>query len=101
MITNKRIIIGQIVTEKSEALKTQDKPVYTLKVHPKATKIDVKRELKQRYDLEPVSVCMTKIVKKTRVAGRGKEINKRNAGKKAVITLNAGEKLDLTAVKKR
>ncbi len=101
MITNKRIIIGQVTTEKSEALKKNTNPVFTLKVHPKATKVDVKRELKQRYDLEPTSVRMTKIVKKTRVAGRGKEINKRNAGKKAVITLNPGEKLDLTAVKKR
>jgi ribosomal protein L23 len=101
MINNKRIIIGQIVTEKSEQLKTQANPVYTLKVHPKATKIDVKNELKQRYDLDPLSVCMTKIVKKTRIAGRGKEINKRAAGKKAIITLKSGQKLDLTVAKKR
>ncbi len=80
-----RVIAGPVVTEKSERLKLER--TYVVQVHPNATKIDVKNALKKFYDVEAVSVRVQRVRAKTRAVGAGKEIVKRHASKRMIITL--------------
>ena len=90
-----QVILGDVVTEKAERLKVQK--VHVLKVHPKATKIDVSNALRRHFGVEPSAVRIVKVRAKTRLVGRGKSIQKRDASKRALVTLSAKSKtLDLS-----
>ena len=94
-----RVIIGPIVTEKSERMKTADKRVVTLRVATQATKIDVKSALKKFYDVDAADVRVMRVPKKVRRIGRSKQMEKRQHFKKVMVTLAAKSKaLDLTAI---
>ena len=80
-----RVILGPIQTEKSERLK--EARTYTMRVHPKATKVDVRVALRQFYGLEIESVRVMRVRPKLRVVGAGKSITKRHGAKKALVTL--------------
>lgn len=93
-----QVIIGPIVTEKSERMKAADKRVVTLQVAPKATKIDVKNALRKFYDVDATDVRVMRVPRKTRRIGRNQEMEKRHHYKKVMVTLHAKSKaLDLTA----
>ena len=90
-----QVILGDIVTEKAERLKAMK--VRTLRVHPKATKIDISNALRKHYGVEPVAIRIVKIRSKSRLVGRGRSIRKRGASKRALVTLSAKSKaLDLS-----
>lgn len=92
------VILGQVVTEKSQNAQSGTKRVYTLKVSPNATKIDIKNALKELYDVEALQVRMIVSPHKTRLIGRGKTIEKRHRTKKAIVTLSPESKaLDIAA----
>ncbi len=94
-----RVIIGSIVTEKAERLKAGERHTYTLQVANGATKVDVKKALKEFFDVEPTSVRIVYTQPKTRSLGAG-FMEKRHRGKKALITLPAESKpLDLSTFK--
>jgi len=95
-----RVIMGPIVTEKAEGLKASDTHrTYTLRVAPKATKVDVKTALKRFYDLEIESVRVINTRPKTRNMGKT-TMEKRHRMKKMLVTLKKGSKaLDLTSFK--
>ena len=94
-----QIILGQIVTEKSERQKNALK-TYTLKVNPQATKIDVKNALKKFYDIDAVSVRVMRVGPKSRAYGRGNTMEKRHRFKKALVTISAKSKaLDIANFK--
>ena len=86
-----QVIVGQIVTEKSEALKAAHK-TYTVTVAPKATKVDIKKALKKYYDVDATSVRIIRTRPKTRLFRRGAYMEKRHRSKKALITLDAKSK---------
>jgi len=94
-----RVILGPIVTEKAERLKTSgERHVYTMRIAPDATKIDVKNTLRELYDAQVESVRVIKTRAKTRMLGNGKLMEKRHAGKKVLVTLAPKSKaLDLSA----
>ena len=93
-----RVIVGTLVTEKTERLKGQRS--YTVQVSPEATKVDIARALITHFGVEPVSVRIILVRPKTRVVGAGKTITKRHRSKKAVVTLAKDSKpLDLTTFK--
>lgn len=90
------IIIGPVVTEKAEAMKT--KGTYVLHVHPSATKIDVKNALRRFWDIDVASVRVMRIQPKSRVIGPGKVMEKRHRSKRMIVTLAKKSKaLDITA----
>jgi large subunit ribosomal protein L23 len=93
------VIIGPVVTEKAERLKAAaGKKAYTLWVCNDATKVEVKSALKKFYDVDAVQVRMMHTEPKTRSLGAGKVMEKRHAGKKAIVTLSQNSKvLDLIA----
>lgn len=93
-----RIIIGQVVTEKSERLKAGTHRTYTLVVAPFATKIEVKSALKRFYNVDARSVRILKVQPKTRTFGAAQTMEKRHRQKRALVTLASDSKaLDLTA----
>jgi large subunit ribosomal protein L23 len=94
-----RVIIGPVVTEKSERLKAgEDVHTYTLRIAPTATKIDVKNALKAFYDVEVTAVRIVRTQPKTRLLPMGGTMEKRHAFKKALVTLGKKSKpLDLAA----
>jgi large subunit ribosomal protein L23 len=94
------IILGEIVTEKSEQLKVATNRTYTLRVHNAATKIDVKNALKKFFDVDATSVRVMRTVPKTRAFGKNQTMTKRSRFKKALVTLSQdSKKLDLTTYK--
>ncbi|OGJ63534.1 50S ribosomal protein L23 [Candidatus Peribacteria bacterium RIFCSPHIGHO2_02_FULL_53_20] len=96
-----RVILGSIVTEKAERLKAERK-TYSIKVAPAATKIEVKKALKEFYDIDVASVRVMRTRGKTRLLGQGKVMEKRHPIKKMMVTLASGSKaLDLTAFTSR
>lgn len=94
------IILGPIVTEKSERLKAGERHVYTLRIAPSATKIDVKNALKKFYDLDVTSVRIMRVGAKTRMLSKGVAMEKRKAYKKALVTAARKSKsLDLASLR--
>ena len=95
------VILGPIVTEKSENLKGTSK-THTLQIAPQATKVDVKNALKKFYDVDAVSVRIMRTAPKTRRIGRGGTMQKRHRTKKALVTLSKDSKnFDLSTFKTR
>lgn len=93
-----RIILGPVVTEKSERLKTDR--CYSLKVHPDATKIDVQNALKKFFDVDVASVRVMRTVPKSRSLNNGASMTKRHRAKKVMVTLTAkSDALDLAKFK--
>jgi large subunit ribosomal protein L23 len=89
-----RVILGPVVTEKSERSKTDR--VYTLRVAPAATKVDVAQALSRHFGVEVASVRMVNIRGKVRELGAGRITTRRHASRRAIVTLGAKSKsLDL------
>lgn len=91
------VILGPIVTEKSERLKAIER-THAIKVAPKATKIDIKNALRRYFDVDVSSVRVIRVHGKTRRFGRGSTMEKRHPYKKALVTLTKDSKnLDLAS----
>lgn len=89
------VIIGPVVTEKAERLKTQG--TYVLRVKPEATKVDLKNALRMFYDVEVASVRVLRTTPKTRIVGQGSVMEKRHRTKRMIVRLTKKSKaLDLT-----
>ena len=85
-------IINPIITEKATILSEQNKTVF--KVHAKANKKIIKRNIEKLFKVNVVKVNI--INQKTKLKMRqGKKSYKRGY-KKAVITLKKGQSIDLT-----
>jgi ribosomal protein L23 len=85
-----QVITGEVATEKAERQKANK--TYTLKVNPKATKVSVNHALRKHYGVEPKNIRILKVVAKRRLIARGKFVNKRNASKRALVTLSKKSK---------
>ncbi|MBI3336595.1 50S ribosomal protein L23 [Candidatus Peregrinibacteria bacterium] len=79
------VILGVIVTEKSQRLK--DQHVHCLRVHPQATKVDILNALRTFFDVDVLKVRTAHVGGKVRVMGGGKVIHKRHSYKKVLVTL--------------
>ncbi len=94
-----QVILGPVVTEKAERLKAAGPHhTYTMRVHPGATKIDVKNALRRYYEADVESVRIVKVPAKTKPIQKGGVMEKRQAEKKALITLKPKSKpIDLAS----
>lgn len=91
-----RVILGPIVTEKSERLKNER--TYTLRVHSQATKVEVKAALRKFFDSDVTNVRVSRVRPKSRRMGQNRLMVKRDSYKKVMVTL-ASKALDLAAFK--
>lgn len=78
-----RILLRPLVSEKSTHVESEKK--YTFFVSPTATKVDVKRAVKEVYGVLPLKVNMIVGEGKTKQLGRIR--GKRNNSKKAIVTI--------------
>jgi large subunit ribosomal protein L23 len=86
-----KILLSPLVSEKaavSESLNT-----YTFKVDPKATKIEIKKAVKQVYGVEPKNVRIINVNAKW--VRRGNTYGRRRDWKKAMVTLKKGESINI------
>jgi len=90
------IIKRPIVTERSTALREGFNKL-VLEVYPKATKSDIKAAVELAFNVGVVSVNTMKLptkTKRTRTA-KGVFAGKKAHWKKAIVTLKAGDKVEL------
>lgn len=91
MIDPTKIILGVIVTEKSERLK-QEEGCYTLQVKRDANKIQIREAVEQMFKVHVTDVWVMNFQGKKRRMGRFEGY--RSDWKKAVVKLRKGEKID-------
>ncbi len=91
------VIIRPVITEKATKLAESQK--YIFYVHADATKIDVKRAIKEMYgaDVDKITSMVTPVKKKQM---KRMKINKRGEYKKVIITLKGNKKLDVNKIPK-
>ena len=87
------VLVRPVVTEKTMQAQSQGK--YTFIVNPAATKIDVANAVEAMYSTKVTSVNMVPVRKKVRLIGRSRIHTKRQAEKKAVVTLEKGKSIDV------
>ena len=85
-------IIAPVITEKSTALTDQNKVVF--KTPLTATKTEIKQAVESLFKVKVVSVNTIRVKGKTKLF-RGVE-GKRSDFKKAIVTLAAGQSIDVT-----
>lgn len=86
-----RVIVGALVTEKSERLRA-DHNQYTFRVAGDATKIDIRRAVEKTFKVHVTDVrVMNCLGKKRRM---GMFAGRRPDWRKAVVTVKAGEKIE-------
>jgi len=84
------LIKGVRITEKSSL--SADKGRYTFNVENNANKNEIKKAIKTLYKVTPIKVTITQVTQKT-VTRRG-VIGTKSAGKKAVVHLKKGDKIE-------
>jgi len=92
MIGRQEILIRPLLTEKNTKLQElQNK--YAFEVHPKASKIEIEKDIKKKFPKVTVLGVSTMVVRgKIRRVGRFS--GKRKNWKKAIVTLKQGDKIE-------
>lgn len=91
------IILKPVISEKSNKL--AEKMTYVFYVNAKASKIDVKRAVKDLYGHDVDKVRMLLTPGKTKMVKKSLVFKKRQM-KKAIVTMKGGKKLDVTKLSK-
>ena len=85
-------IRNPIITEKATILSEQNKTVF--KVHEKASKITIKKNIEKLFKVNVVKVNI--VYKKTKLKIRQGKKTYKSGYKKAIVTLKKGQSIDLT-----
>lgn len=90
------IIIKPIVTEKMTGITEKDSRRFGFLVQPKANKYQIKKEVETLYNVKVVDVNTMNFdgKLKTRFTKSGIISGRRNAFKKAIVTLKEGDTID-------
>ena len=91
------VLISPVVTEKSTNSQAARK--YFFLVHLNANKTQVKKAIESAYSVKVKSVNIVPVLKKARLAARGRSITKRHYGKKAIVTLAPKQSIDFNKIK--
>jgi large subunit ribosomal protein L23 len=87
-------IVRPVVSEKSTVLGEEGK--YIFEVAPEANKIQIKAAVEQAFANKKIQVTAVNIVHVPgKVRRRGRSVGKTRSWKKAIVTLRAGQRLDL------
>ena len=87
------IIIAPIVSEKSYALIEQN--VYTFKVDPRASKPEIHDAIEEIFGVKVVKVNTLNRKGKTQRNRRSNRLGKRSDSKRALVTVAAGDRIEL------
>tara|TARA_Y100000590_G_scaffold128847_1_gene147273 strand:+ start:213 stop:533 length:321 start_codon:yes stop_codon:yes gene_type:complete len=100
MRTNLNIILAPILSEKSAKM-MESLNKYVFKVSVSANKLQIKKELEKRFNVEILKVSTLNFkgkTKNTTIRSGGhvlRSSGKRSSWKKAIVTLKEGHKIDL------
>ena len=86
-------IRSPIITEKATILSDQNKIVF--KVHNKATKVSIKKNIEKLFKVNVIKVNI--INQKTKIKMKQGKKTVKSGYKKAIITLKKGQSIDLSA----
>ena len=92
-----QVLISPVVSEKSSD--QQAKRKYTFLVNANANKVEIAKAVEYAYGAKVRSVNVSKVLKKVRLVGRGRQITKRHASKKAVVTVAPKNTIDFNKFK--
>ncbi len=89
-------IIKPLITEKMTGITEKQNNKFGFIVNPKANKIEIKKEIEAKYNVNVVSVNTMNYAgkRKSRYTKAGVIKGKTNAFKKAIVTLREGETID-------
>ena len=89
-------IVKPLVTEKMTAITEKQNNMFGFIVRPEANKIEIKKEVEAKYNVNVVSVNTMNYAgkRKSRYTKAGLMRGRTNAFKKAVITVKEGETID-------
>ncbi len=90
------ILIKPVITEKAETL-AEERNKYTFVVNKKANKIQIKKAVEDMYNVSVTDVNTSVMPGKVKVRGTrsGYQIGKMSAYKKAVVSVEEGEVIDV------
>jgi large subunit ribosomal protein L23 len=91
MATNHEILVRPIITEKNTML--NDRGKYTFEVLQDANKIEIKRAVEEIFKVKVTTVNTLKVPGKMRRFGQKAGMTR--TWKKAIVTLAAGERIEL------
>ena len=94
---NFELFMRPVVTEKATASEKEGK--YQFFVRQDATKIEIKAAFKKLYAVDVIKVNVMNTAGKTRMGKTRKQVNKKSAFKKVVITTKAKKTVDITKPK--
>ncbi len=87
------IIRNLLVTEKGTRLQADNK--FLFRVAPDANKIEIRHAVEKLFNVHVTAVNTMSVGGKLKRAGRSPRAGRTSDWKKAVVTLKAGEKIDL------
>ncbi len=87
------VILAPVVSEKSYGL--AETGAYTFKVHPEANKIEIRQAVEALFEVKVVKVNTLNRQGKRRRNRRSPTFGQRPSTKRAVVTLAAGDRIDL------
>ncbi|OGS55186.1 MAG: 50S ribosomal protein L23 [Elusimicrobia bacterium RIFOXYB2_FULL_62_6] len=91
------VLLKPVLSEKSVVIKdTQNR--YTFKVNPLANKVDIKKAVETLFKVKVERVRTMNFMGKMHKVGRYE--GRRSEWKKAIVTVKAGQKIDLTDLPK-
>jgi large subunit ribosomal protein L23 len=90
-VNDHKILIKPIITEKATFLGAENK--YIFEISPRANKIDVQKAFEQTYKIKPIKINIIKV--KGKKVRYGRTSGQTKNWKKAIITLKAGDKIEL------
>ena len=85
------IVKAPVITEKSQNAQAEGK--YTFKVDPKANKIEIKEAIEKLFNVKVKEIRTINVKPKKRRVGRYTGLT--NRAKKAIVTLQEGQTIDL------
>ncbi len=91
------VLLSPVVSEKS--INSQETKKYTFLVHLNTNKIEIAHAVEYAYGVKVKSVNIVPVQKKVRLVGRGRVMTKRQAAKKAIVTIDSKQVIDFSKVK--
>lgn len=87
-----QVIVKPLVTERSMVLRDDDNK-YAFRVHPRATKPEIRKAVEELFDVRVVSVRTMNVLGKNKRFGRFS--GRRASWKKAIVKVAEGQKIEI------
>jgi large subunit ribosomal protein L23 len=98
-MTNLKVIIRPVITEKSSSKTTEGKHVF--EVQKSARKPAIKQAIEEIYGIKVTDIKTHIIPQKVRIFGRNRVLTKRPVTKRAIVSIEKGKTLDPFKIKQK